>query len=93
MVVAANRARSSSEELQTKKRCTSTVVRMTTGNVSGTIPEINHVAVARGAGAVGTGGVGAADSFGPLSWSEAVPSMLVSTVRVAGENGIHEGVW
>ena len=34
--------------------------------VSGLIPEKNDVIVARGAAAAGTGGVGAADSFGSL---------------------------
>ena len=42
------------------------VVPASTGDVSGLIPEINDVVVARGAGAAVTGGVGAADSIGPL---------------------------
>ena len=44
--------------------------------------------LARGAAAAGTGGVGAAGSIGPLSWSAAVASMLVSVsipVRVGDE--------
>ena len=54
--------------------------------VSGLIPGKNDVIVARGAAAGGTGGVGAADSFGSLWWGTAVASMLVSKpVPVAGE--------
>ena len=34
--------------------------------LSGLIPEINDVVAARGAGAAGTSGIGATDSFGPL---------------------------
>ena len=54
--------------------------------VSGLIPEKNDVIVTRGVATAGTGGVGAADSFGSLWWGTAVASMLVSiSVPVAGE--------
>ena len=61
--------------------------------VSGLIPEKNDVIVARGAAAAGTGRVGAADSFGSLSWGTAVYSMLVSQpVPVASEGYPPDGV-